>query len=733
MTNINGFPIDGNYLMEKFYGCTADQYRAKNSKKSDDFATFCERRFEDMARSRSTWYQRQRRTYGLWDVFKDWLMDGEQFNKAVRFPTLRDVAKGMKTEIMKAPPETQIEATYGEKPNRVEALRAKVTSIKSSIEEKRVQEDCIDDMLFCGLAPRVVGYYKITKKYWGCEEGSEDEVTEFDDVGTERWDPRDVYFDDYGRELWNPKRKNMKRDAFLKCSIPWSTYLDWSADNSEFIQPLSIPRTEKKLSGDTNHPTETESNEFQALTRSNNVNMYFYYNQEYNVSGAVANGQTVLPPRPIDNNHGRIPLVAYMFEKRRDSFYPNSLAELLAPAIYCQDTIFNLQLMGMKLDLMPGIMVDSELGYNPKIHKVGPRAVWSMSVPAGKDMRNMVFPFQRPASNQNGALSMINQIESQITITSGQDRRSLFVNPSATATQTVAREQSSQKSIQSVVFSNELEAEGHLTEMLISDIKQFGSGQVTRKLSNGKIKQQYRKVKIEGFRVKQNKGNEAEFIPAQGNEALFELNEDSVDVDVQVSVQDTRTKMALQEQKVAKLNTAIPAMANVIQLGSQYDPELGKMIGWVDMLRHWAEANDMPSKTLKNIDGKIMDRVTLEHDAITMGIDTPVPPTETYEESRRHLEEHWRFRWVFKDGKRTATETFIWKNLNENVKKKWEKHVKATQLNIKKKLTELIKNSNPQPVSVPTPAGPVEMEGKIPVPRDESPTTAAGVAKQATI
>ena len=183
----------------------------------DDFARFTERRFYSMAWARNQWYQRVQKTFDLWDVFKDWLIDGESFEKAVRFPTLRDVAKAIADEIMRTPPEAVLEPRYGEKANRAQALEFKVKEIKDNIYEKRVQEDCIKDMLFYGRGVRLVNYFHTEDKNGNII---------YDNIGTERLDPRNCYFDEKGRYLWDPKKRDIKRDAIFKYVYPYSTFLD---------------------------------------------------------------------------------------------------------------------------------------------------------------------------------------------------------------------------------------------------------------------------------------------------------------------------------------------------------------------------------------------------------------------------------------------------------------------------------------------------------------------------
>ena len=462
----------------------------------DEYAKFVERRFWSMAWSRNSWHQRIQRTFPLWDVFRPWLLEGENFDKAVRFPTLRDTARAISDEILKDPPEATIEPRNGEKPNRAQALQFKLEERLDDTYEKLVQEECLNDMVVYGEGFRLPSYYDV--RFWDKEDEKERQT--FNDIASERINPFNVYLDPHGRYIWEPLKKNCKRDSIIKYQYPHSTFMDLFQEMPGIKNLDLVPVTEQKMTGEFVIPTTSEIEEKDLTGTRHVVNAYVNHNQEEQFYGIVANGITVLEPRTIPNKHRRIPLVNYKFERRQDEvFYGNNLAELIAPHIYSQDTIFNLELMGLKLDLMPATMVDSDLGYNRKIHKLHPRAVWQMNGPPGKKLQDSVVPFLRAQRDSNGFQNMNGLIDSLMTVTSGIDRRSLFLSPGELATQTAFKNQTTQKRVNRIVFSNELLAEANLVELMVSDIRQYLPEKINMKIGNKDTKR-FRKVKIEGYR-----------------------------------------------------------------------------------------------------------------------------------------------------------------------------------------------------------------------------------------
>lgn len=684
----------------------------------DDFAQFVERRFYQMSWARNQWYQRVQKTFRLWDVFQPWLLEGENFNKAVRFPTLRDVAKAIKDEIMRNPPEAVLEPRYGEKANRAQALEFKVKEIKDNIYEKRVQEDCIGDMIFFGRGVRRVNYY--------CTKNPDGE-TLYDDVGTERLDPRNCYFDEKGRYLWDPKKRDIKRDAIFKYVYPYSTFIEKFSQMDDIINLDKVSGVKMNFSSDLVYPTEREAEE-QPGTDGLGVIVYEYINQEMGFFGMVANGVTIKEPDEIENPDGRIPVVVYDFERRRDNAWPNSLAELIAPHIYSQDTIFNLELMGLKLDLMPATMVDSDLGYNKKVHKLHPKAVWEMNVPPGKQLNQMVFPFQRATGDANKWNMMNNFIESQMTISSGNDRKALYLNPGELATQTAFKNQTMQKSVNALIFANEIEAEGQMVELMVGYIKEYLTDQIEVKVGDQETKK-YRKVKIRGYKSEQGNGGEVKFTPSQGVDSYFDLTKDAVDVNVRVQVKDVRSKIMLQEKKAASLMQFLPVATNLASAASTVDPEVIKKLDFVGMIEQGAEALDMDLKrTIKNTDDANFDLIQREHMAMLLEINVPVPLDETFEGSLEHKKQHERFKYVFRNNKKTNEFTEQWKAMNEKQKACWTKHMDATLQNIKDKVLtdeyEVKKATEEQP-ELP-PVQPIPKGAPVTPPAETAQTPGAG-------
>lgn len=671
---------------------------------TDDFARFVERRFWSMTFDRNRWYERAKRVTPLYDVYKDWLLDGENFEKAVRFPTLRDVNKALIDEILRNPPEAELEPDMGENPQRAQALQFKVNDIKNNIYEKRTQEDCLNDMLYWGEGFRMTNYYDVS--YF--DEDEQKKVTIFNDVGTERIDPRKVYLDESpARYLWDPKKRDIKRDAIIKYIMPRTTFIDMMQEREGVVNLDAVSVNSRPLTGDEETPT-TEESITHINSENRNVNAYLYFNQEEQMYGMVANGVTVIEPRTIPNDHHRIPIVNYKFERRRDDvFYGISLAELLAPHIYLQDTLLNLEIMGQKLRLMTPMLMDSDLGYNRKVHKMHPRAVWKLNPLPGKTIQQSVMPMQFGQGDPVGWQNLNNLVESQTTITSGIDRRSLFLSPGELATQTAFKNQSLQKRVNALIFSNEIEAEGQLTELLISDIKQYLPEQIDAEKNGNQIKQ-FRKVQASGYIVEQNADGDAQFIPSQGTTSYFDLTPEAIDVKVNVKVRNKRERVLLQEAKSARILQFLPVASNIVSVAAQQDPSIMQKLDFAGMIEQAAEALDMDlSRTIKDDSYSEHDGINREHLAMFMGMDVPVPANETYEQTLSHKEQHERLRFIYRDGRLTNEETAAWKGMSPIAKEKWTAHYTETLVNIKNRVL-------PEPdvaPNAPTPVPPPTAEG----------------------
>ena len=134
--------------------------KTNETKEQDDFANFVESRFEKMADYRKTWLTRMQETSNLRDVYVSWLVEGENYDKSVRFPTLRDVERAIVDEIMKTPPEATIESERGENKEKAQALKFVVDEKQENPYEKREKQMALVDMVHTGVGFRKTSYYK---------------------------------------------------------------------------------------------------------------------------------------------------------------------------------------------------------------------------------------------------------------------------------------------------------------------------------------------------------------------------------------------------------------------------------------------------------------------------------------------------------------------------------------------------------------------------------------------
>jgi len=672
-----------------------EKYTQRDTKGIDKFADFVKSRFEKMAESKSDWNRRVEQIYPLWDVFVEWLVEGEDYSKPVKFPTLRDVAMSIRDDIMQNPPEARLTPKHGESPSKAQALGFAVKEIKDNIYEKRVKKECLADMLFYGEGFRKISYRKNIKIL-----PNGDEKVIWDSVGSERIDPRDIFVDNFGRYLWDPYGGNQKRDIIIRHQYSWSTFKDRFGDMKGVNISGVVPKNLDAIQlGNPSVQFKSDRETQEELPQEIGAKVYEYWNQELGIYAIIANEVTILGPVPIENEHCRIPVVNYKFEERRDSFWGTSLAELIAPHIYARDTIFNLEFKGLKLRLQPVLAVDSNLGFDKNRHKAYPGNVWSFNTPTeqGKTIANSIVPVPLAQGDSNGFYNMDKYIESQLVMSTNQDTRALNISPQELATQTAYKHESNKKRITSIVFSNEIEAEAQLTELMISDIKQFMLGNVDVKI-NGRKTKRPRKAMVKGFVVDQSEDGIAKFKPQQGAESYFRLTEESADIEVDVNVEDMRSKVLSQEEQIGRILQFVPIASNFITSFAQHEPSLLKKLDAIGILEQMAEAIDMDlSRTVRSSDVENVETIKAENMAFITGQDVPLPPNETQATSKIHLKEHAKLRWIYKNGTSTGKETGIWKGLSQAGKMAWQRHYDATLANSIKYVPPVDETAQPMP------------------------------------
>lgn len=620
----------------------------KLQKKSQDpFAAFVEDRYYKMSYAKQPIRQVWQGTQDLYYANDwEWIVSGEDFNRPVRFPTLRDFIKSLTDIFMQNPPDIELKEKFEEDKHLVKGKKAYIDYLKDSIHEKSIRRQCFEDMFFYGKGFREASYWQVKKNLNGKDE------CVFDDVATRRLDPRNVFVDENANRMHDALRLDGARDMIIRETIPYSTYLQmadaygWTAE----IEPenyFALKGMDYLVSN---------SRELQEKTPNMVVKLYKYLNQEEDIYGIVANGVSV-SENSMKKALGtsRFNVIDYTYEYRNDSYWSNTLAQLIAPHIYLKDTTFNLKIMNMKLLLQPVIAVSNDFGFNRKIHVIQPGGVWQAQAFDQGKIQDKVMPLVTGNIN-TGAEEMLQTINSELTVTTRSDLRSLEFYKKKTATEVMAQGQSQNAHNETVESVNEIEAEAILYELVLEIMNEF----MDEKNKEGLR----RRIPIKDYAVIKNDSG-AEFVKHVGYDDVFELTKDMIDADAKILVIDKRSKVAQNAEKMGRILQAVPLIANIAQL----NPEALVKVNFLGILEQVVESVGM------DVDRSFMDDASLYEDEfqnlgeeILLGHNVLIPDKESRADSMKRL----KFLLAFKKGN----------DLKPFQKKAFDFHLDKTMKNI---------------------------------------------------
>ncbi|HSQ50507.1 MAG TPA: hypothetical protein VLL94_04490, partial [Nitrospiraceae bacterium] len=311
------------------------------------------------------------------------------------------------------------------------------------------------------------------------------------------------------------------RDVILRDQIPLSTFKEIAGKNG-WIKEAMTDSWFQTEGGDYLVTNQRETNE---KTPVNTVKLYQYMNVHEDLYIVVANKRTIYEGS-ISKDFGTycFPLADYTFEPRNDSYWGNNLAQLIAPHIYLKDTLINLEIMNLKLTLQPVLAVSGDFGFNRKLHKIQPGGVWQAQSSDGGKIGDKIVPVV--AGNPNTKVyDMLQNVNSELTITARSDIRSLEYNKSDTATGIVAQDRSMNVHNETVESLNEIEGEAKVFEIMNDQMIAF--------MDEKNDDKRARKVPIKGYVAIRNDAG-VEFMEKSGYEDIFELSERMINCEVDI-------------------------------------------------------------------------------------------------------------------------------------------------------------------------------------------------------
>jgi len=607
----------------------------------------------------------------IWQGIKDlnysytpWIVSGDPFSEPVRFPTLRDVITALSDKYMQDYPEAVLVPKGESTDDMIIGKKAYIDGVKNSLYEKSVRYACITDMFEYGVGFRFVEYRKVSRKYPKYSGGEED-VTLFDDVCTFRADPRDVFLDDAAVRIHDKARYSGARDLIYRRLMPESMFKQRFEQLEGYdITGVTAENYFTSIGSDNMVTTTREINE---KTNVRVVKVYEYMNHETDQYIVVAS-KKVIYKGSLRKNKGvcGLPVVSYEFEHRNDSIWPIPLGELLAPHILLKDTLIQLEVLNLKLTLQPVLAVSGEFGFNPSTHLLGPGQVWQATGAMNGKIEDNIAPII--AGNPNTKFyDMYNLIQSETTITSRSDLRSLEYYRNKTATEVNAQQANTEGHNERIQSLHEIEAEGVLTEFMIEIMRYY----MQEKKADGSP----RRMKISGYVVNQDEGKTPKFYQNTGYEDFFAVTQDVIDCDCEVEVVDKRGQKAAEAEKLGRMLQAVPLIANLIQL----DPTALEKLDVIGIIKSIADAVGIDDDQIMKETDEYEDTVDMYRQEILMGNNVDVPE-ESRTDSIHRMKMLLDMRYE-KDGR----EKDSWKEktkANKKVKTAWEYHMDQTQESI---------------------------------------------------
>lgn len=579
-----------------------------------DFATFVTQRYNAMAVAKIYIRQAWEGTQDLYYCNDwEWIVSGEGWDRSVRFPTLRDTTKSLVDNFMKDPPDVDVQAKKDSEKELAKGKKAYIERMKDSIHEKKVRRMVFEDMFFYGKGLRGVSYYDIYKE----------DIPFFNEIATNRIDPRHFFVDENATTLHDKTGIIGARDVIYRKTVPLSVFMQMAKDKGWSTEDVLTDAWYQSLGLDF---LVTNQREILEKAPVKEVKLYEYMNQSENIYGIVANGKSIYQST-LKKAKGsyRIPVADYSFEPRNDSFWGNNLGMLLAPHIYLKDTLINLEIMNLKLTLQPVIAVSGEFGYNKKIHQLQPGGVWQASgLSNGKIQDNFQTVI---AGNPNTKVyEMLQNINSEMTVSSRSDNRALEYYKGKTATEVMTQGNSANAHNETIENITEVESEAVLYEIVCDLMKEFMR-------DKDKLGQRKR-IPIKDHVAVRNESN-AEFMFRRGFTDFFEMTEDMIGVDVDVVVTDKRSAIAKNAEKMGRILQAIPIIGNMAQLNPQ---EVLRKIDLLGLLEQLCESVGLDvDRCFKSDDNEYVDEFKNIKEEILLGHKIDVPIDETRDESRARL------------------------------------------------------------------------------------------------
>lgn len=407
------------------------------------------------------------------------------------------------------------------------------------------------------------------------------------------------------------------------------------------------------------------------------VTVLEYYDIENDIFSVNASGGIEIynSPDGIELSHKEFPFHQYRNIQRGDTINGLGEVELNLPYNLFREKIMNLSIEDAMLQVQPALVVDGDINFNPEEHELQAGAIFDVRGPVNGKLQDHIMPLRPGGGITQGVMSMMQMVEnSRIAVTS-DDTTALYSNPNQLATQTLAKMQSLNKSIDSSTKQNIYDAEFYMTRQCLSYIK----NELAEPIREDK-KIVYPLVKVKGHKAVQNKPDAGvKFVKEQGAIDKFRLNKkitDSFDIDeveIVSAHKDEELKRDQTEKLMMLLNTVMGTLGSLASSNPGMIKEIFGSMDFPELMKYMAKNLGL-GEELQNIfpvvekNAAELDEIDAEHDLVAAGI---VPTIKENENSEDHYKQHVLFMG-----------TKVFGDLGKKAKDALNKHLEMTIKNI---------------------------------------------------
>lgn len=615
----------------------------------------------------------------LYEEYEFHLERGGVWNEPYRFAELFGAIQRKHAELVEALPEAKAKATKDNAQEVAIQMQATLKQTEANAMSQKVAA-LLDSLMYpAGIV--FESYAKLTKKITPVKgnelnlpKGKEEEVEIFNDLVTERVDPRDFFVDEAANVFYDRSGVNGARDCIRRRVVPYSLFKDIYKDYKNADHVTSVTWGAGSY-GRSKRPFQKESEEQKTTTAV--VEVLEYWNHEKDMVSFIANGIEIYHGA-IPFKHKRLPFTMYYNYRRDDSVWGISEALILAPYIQLEEELVNLMIYDAKIELQPVIAVDADVSLDSEEYQLEPGAIWELRGLKGGKVTDSIQEL-RFGGITDSALKVREIIEDKRIITTSDDTRALWANPNQQATQTLQKREVAMKRIKANSLQNTIESEKNRVEMRVSNIAQFWAQPF--KDATGKV--QFRRVFIEGYEIRQTRDEDKPiFKQKYGAQGYFSLSPDSIKgyQDVEIEIVDSSKDEMLKKHELENKIRLFETLAATVQ----FDPTITQRMSMVGYIKEIARDMDVDFDAVFPRHEEITrDPIDIQLELVQMGI---TPPVAVNVEAFEALDRYMKY-----------MKSKAYKKANAQVKKALNELIQLTAQYVEVQLREKLDRYNIQP------------------------------------